>query len=359
MFNFTQLALPLIQAPMAGGITTPQLVAAVANHGGVGSFGFAYSTPEKIHADLVAAQSLTNGPINANFFVFSPVRMPSDQTQTNAMQALRLLGVDGAQSLTIPAEPFYPNLMEQLWPVWRAQPAILSFHFGLPPDGVITKAHALGIAVGISATSLAEALAIESAHADFIIAQGIEAGGHRGQFDVQEKDEALSTLELTAQLTKHCRVPIVAAGGIMNGTHIQNALATGAQAVQMGTAFLCCDESGAPPSYRHYLLHKQDRPTTLTKAFSGRLARGLENTFTRTMQAQATLPFPIQNALTGPLRQWAMVENNAEYQSLWAGMAYEQIRSMPTKDLMKQLRDEIGQASLAQGQSQTIAVSPQ
>ncbi len=348
MFNFTQLALPLIQAPMAGGITTPQLVAAVANHGGVGSFGFAYSTPEKIHADLVAAQSLTSGPINANFFVFNSVQLPSDQAQTNAIQALRSLGVDGAQSLSIPAEPFYPSLMDQLEPIWNARPAILSFHFGLPPDGVIAKAHALGIAVGISATSLTEALAIESAHADFIVAQGIEAGGHRGQFDLQAKDEALSALALTAQLAKHCRIPIVAAGGIMNGAHIQNALAKGAQAAQMGSAFLCCDESGTPPSYRHYLLHKQDRPTTLTKAFSGRFARGLENSFTRTMQDQTTLPFPIQNTLTGPLRQWAVAQNDAEYQSLWAGTAYAQVRSMPTQDLMQQLRDEVKQALLAQ-----------
>ena len=341
MFNFAQLALPVIQAPMAGGITTPQLVAAVANHGGVGSFGFAYSTPEKIHADLVAAQSLTSGPINANFFVFSPVRLPNNQTQTNAMRALRSLGVDGSHSLTIPAEPFCPNLMEQLEPVWRARPAILSFHFGLPPDGVIAKARALGIAVGISATSLAEALAIESVHADFIVAQGIEAGGHRGQFDIQANDEALSTLDLTAQLAKHCRIPVIAAGGIMNGAHIQNALAKGAQAVQMGTAFLCCDESGTPPSYRHYLLHQQDRPTTLTMAFSGRLARGIENTFTRTMQEKTILPFPIQNTLTGPLRQWASAQNDAEYQSLWAGTAYAQVRSMSTKELMQQLRDEI------------------
>ena len=326
---------------MAGGITTPQLVAAAANNGGVGSFGFAYSAPEKIHTDLVMAQSMTSGPINANFFVFSPVCLPSEQIQKNAMQALISLGVGGVQSLALPVEPFYPNLMEQLEPIWKTRPAILSFHFGLPPEGVIEKAHALGIAVGISATSLAEALLIESVNADFIVAQGIEAGGHRGQFDLQAKDEVLNTLKLTTQLAKHCHIPIVAAGGIMNGAHIKNALAKGAQVVQMGTAFLCCDESGTPPSYRHYLIHKQERPTTLTKAFSGRLARGLENTFTRTMQEQTTLPFPIQNTLTGPLRQWAVAQHDAEYQSLWAGTAYAQIRSMSTKDLMQQLRNEI------------------
>jgi nitronate monooxygenase len=326
---------------MAGGITTPQLVAAVANHGGVGSFGFAYSTPEKIHADLLMAQSLTSGPINANFFVFSPVCLPSEQMQAKAIQALRSLGVDAVQLLTIPAEPFYPSLMDQLEPIWKVRPAILSFHFGLPPEGVIEKAHALGISVGITATSLAEALAIESASADFVVAQGIEAGGHRGQFDVQSKDEALSTFELTAQLAKHCRIPIVAAGGIMNGADINTALAKGAQAAQLGTAFLCCDEAGTPLSYRHYLMHKQDRPTTLTKAFSGRLARGIENTFTRAMHDQTTLPFPIQNSLTGPLRQWASTQHDAEYQSLWAGTAFAQARSMPTKDLIQQLRKEI------------------
>jgi nitronate monooxygenase len=345
MFSFKQLALPLIQAPMAGGITTPQLVAAVANHGGVGSFGFAYSTPEKIDADLIMAQSLTRGPINANFFIFSPVGLPDNQMQVNAMQALRSLNIEGARSLTIPVEPFYPNLIDQLEPIWRARPAILSFHFGLPPDAVIAKAHALGIAVGISATSLGEALAIEAAHADFVVAQGIEAGGHRGQFNVQAKDEALSTLELTAQLAEHCRIPIVAAGGIMNGSHIQNALARGAQAAQMGTAFLCCDESGTLPSYRHYVLHQHDRPTVMTKAFSGRYARGLENTFTRTMQDQATLPFPLQNTLTGPLRQWANMHHDAEYQSIWAGTAYMQVRSMPASTLMQVLRYEMADAA--------------
>jgi len=127
----------------------------------------------------------------------------------------------------------------------------------------------------------------------------------------------------------------------MNGAHIKNVIAKGARAAQMGTAFLCCDESGTPPSYRHYLMQKQDRQTTLTKAFSGRLARGLENTFTRTMQAQTTLPFPIQNTLTGPLRLWAGAQHDAEYQSLWAGTAYAQVRSMSTKNLMQQLRAEI------------------
>jgi nitronate monooxygenase len=347
MINLTQLALPVIQAPMAGGITTPPLVAAVANHGGVGSFGFAYSSPEKIQADLAAAKALTSGPINANFFIFNPVCLPSESIQVGAIEALRHLDLSDGQELAIPAAPFYPNLMDQLEPVWSARPAILSFHFGLPPDGVITQAHELGMSVGVTATSLTEALAIQGADADFIIAQGIEAGGHRGQFDWQAHDEALSTLELTTLLLKNCRIPIVAAGGIMNGSDIQALLTKGAIAAQLGTAFLCCNESGAAPSYQHHLLTQQDRPTVMTKAFSGRYARGIENTFTRTMQEQTTLPFPLQNTLTGPLRQWAGAQHDAEYQSLWAGTAYAHIRSMSTGALMQQLRNEIEVAKRA------------
>lgn len=347
MIDLTRLALPVIQAPMAGGITTPQLVAAVANHGGVGSFGFAYSSPEKIQADLAAAQALTRGFINANFFIFNPVRLPNDSVQASALAALRCLDLDDAQVFTIPTAPFYPHLIDQLEPVWKARPAMLSFHFGLPPHGIIAQAHALGISVGVTATSLSEALAIQVAGANFIIAQGIEAGGHRGQFDWQAKDEELSTRELTTLLIKKCRIPIVAAGGIMNGSDIQALLTRGATAAQLGTAFLCCEESGTAPSYQHYLLTQQDRPTVMTKAFSGRYARGLENSFTRFMQDQTTLPFPIQNTLTGPLRQWATASNDAEFQSLWAGTAYAHIRSMSTGDLMQQLRSEIEAAKRA------------
>ena len=347
MIDLTQLALPVIQAPMAGGITTPPLVAAVANHGGVGSFGFAYSSPEKIQAELALAQALTSGPINANFFIFNSVCLPNDSVQVSALMALRNLDLGDIQEFAIPAAPFYPNLMDQLESVWSARPAIVSFHFGLPPDGVITQAHELGISVGVTATSLTEALAIQGADADIIIAQGIAAGGHRGQFNWQAQDEELSTHELTTLLVKKCRIPIVAAGGIMNGSDIQALLIKGAIAAQLGTAFLCCEESGTAPSYQHYLLTQQDRPTVMTKAFSGRYARGLENTFTRTMQEQTTLPFPLQNTLTGSLRQWAGAQHDAEYQSLWAGTAYAHIRSMSTRALMQQLRNEIEVAKRA------------
>ncbi len=341
MFNFAQLKLPIIQAPMADGINTPQLASAVANAGGVGSFGFAYNTPQKISEDLVVTKALTNGPINANFFVFNPVELPTQLIQLQAVEALKRLPIEGDYSVSIPQSPFFPNVEEQLEPIWEHRPTILTFHFGIPPSKVIEKAHSLGISVGITATCLKEAIAIQNAGADFIVSQGIEAGGHRGIFEPNSDDEKLSTIALTELLAKNCSIPVVAAGGIMYGEDIKNVLAVGATAVQMGTAFLCCDEASTSTAHRHYLLIKQERNSVFTKGFSGRMARGIENEFIKLMANQTTLPFPIQNTMTASLRQLALKTNNGEYQSLWAGEAYSKVRQMRADELMKTLGSEL------------------
>jgi len=340
---------------MAGGVCTPALVAAVANAGGVGSFGFAYSTPQKIAEDLVAARALMShrssgaevgiGAINANFFVFKPVDLPKTEVQQSAQAALQALPIakdafDAPPS--IPSAPFFPDLHEQIAPVWQHKPEILTFHFGIPDEAIIEQAHALGIAVGMTATCVTEAIAIEKAGADFIVAQGIEAGGHRGIFDVNDDDEELSTLELTRQLVKQCSVPVVAAGAIMDGADIRAALDGGATAAQMGTAFLCCDESGATPAHKDFLVNQGLRGSVITRGFSGRPARGIRNAFIDHMQDQTVLPFPIQNTLTGSMRKWAAQTNNGEYQSLWAGTAYHRSRAMPAAELMRALAQEMG-----------------
>jgi len=326
---------------MAGGVNTPQLAAAVSNAGGVGSFGFAYSTPQRISEDLAATKALTNGPINANFFMFSPVELPEHALQQIAVEALDALPVREHFSLSIPQRPFFPDLDKQLEPIWDQRPAILSFHFGIPPGRIIDKAHALGISVGITATCLEEAIAIHRAGADFVVSQGIEAGGHRGTFEPSANDEQLSTVALAELLVRHCAIPIVAAGGIMSGGDIRAVLAAGAKAAQMGTAFLCADEAGTPPAHRDYLLNRQDRGTVFTKGFSGRFARGIENEFIRRMEGQPTLPFPMQNTMTAPLRQWAGKAGDGEYQSLWAGQAYARSRPMRAGDFMELLNTEL------------------
>ena len=340
MFNFSRLEVPIIQAPMAGGINNPKLASEVTNAGGVGSFGFAYSTPQKISEDLVATRALTKGPINANFFVFSAVDLPAQAIQAQAIDALRNLPIAGDCSVSIPQAPFYPDVEEQLHPVWEHCPAIVTFHFGIPPLRVIEKAHSLGIAVGVTATSAEEAIAIETAGADFIVAQGIEAGGHRGIFNPSAADEKLTAIHLTKKLVKCCSIPIVCAGAIMDGADIANALNAGAVGAQLGTAFLCCDESGASPAYKNYLLNQHGRGSVFTKGFSGRLARGIENEFIRLMEDRVTLPFPIQNTMTASLRQLAAKTNNGEYQSLWAGQDYSRTRNLSAKDLMLTLKNE-------------------
>lgn len=340
MFNFSRLEVPIIQAPMAGGINNPKLASAVANYGGVGSFGFAYSTPQKISEDLVATRALTKGPINANFFVFSVVDLPSQAIQAQATEALRALPFEGDYSLAIPQSPFYPDIEEQLNPVWEHCPEIVTFHFGIPPLRAIEKAHSLGIVVGITATNVQEAQMIEKAGADFIVAQGIEAGGHRGMFNPDGADEKLTAIDLTKKLVQHCSIPIVCAGAIMDGADIANALKAGAVAAQLGTAFLCCDESSASPAHKDYLLSQHGRGSVFTKGFSGRLARGIENEFIRLMQDKATLPFPLQNTMTASLRQLAAKMNNGEFQSLWAGQEYAKTRNLSAKDLMLALKKE-------------------
>lgn len=340
-FQLSSLRLPIIQAPMAGGINTPHLVAAVANAGGVGSFGFAYSSPQKISDDLAATRALANGALNANFFIFQPVDLPGTEVQEECLQALRDLPINGEYVLTIPKAPFYPVLADLLEPVWQHRPEILSFHFGIPPASVIEKAHALGIAVCATATSVEEAMLIDKAGIDFIVAQGIEAGGHRGIFDLEKEDLKLPIDDLLQSLVKRVSVPVVAAGGLMNGTDIRRVMKLGAVAAQMGTAFLCCDESGASLAHKQYLLNEKSRGTSFTRSFSGRPAQGITNKFMTLMKDKPHLPFPIQNTLTGPLRQLAVKLNDGEFQSLWAGSAYDKVRQMTTSELMEVLQNEL------------------
>lgn len=340
LFKLSQLRLPLIQAPMAGGINTPELAAAVANAGGVGSFGFAYSTPQTIRQDLKKTKALTAGPINANFFVFGAIDSPSPSADAAALAALKTLPFARDIALSPPGAPYFPSLDDQLEPVWELKPALLSFHFGIPHAGVFEQARALGIAVGITATNLAEAREIERAGADFIVAQGIEAGGHRGMFDPRAPDEKLSALALTAQLARACSLPIATAGGLMTGADIHAALCAGATAAQLGTAFLCCEESGASAAHKAFLLREGQRGSVFTNAFSGRPARGIANEFIRRMEGQPTLPFPLQNTLTASIRRRATQDNNGEYQSLWAGSGYGQARPLAATRLIETLRAE-------------------
>ena len=326
---------------MAGGPNTAALAAAVANAGGLGSFGFAYHTPERIAADLAAARALTAGPLNANFFVFRPVAAPAPDEVGRAVAALAALPGSGGLRPAAPVPPFFPDLGAQLEPVWQLRPEVLTFHFGLPPAGIIERAHALGITVGATATRTAEARAIAAAGADFIVAQGAEAGGHCGVFVPGEPGEWLPVRELVRGLRRATELPVVAAGGLMSGADIRAVLDAGAEAAQLGTAFLATTESGATAAHRRYLLKEHARGTVLTRAFSGRYARGIRNAFTEHMAGAPLLGFPLQNTLTGPLRRAAVERDDGEYQSLWAGEHYARCRAGGARELVRQLLAEL------------------
>jgi len=339
-FSFSKLKLPIIQAPMAGGYNTPELASIVANSGGVGSFGFSFTSPEKIEETLNITKKSTTGFLNANFFVFKPVQLPEKIVQQEAINALSSLSLDEKFEINIPQEPFYYDLDSQIEATLKNLPAIITFHLGVPPLNIIAKIKSLGIKIGITATNINEAKTIQNVEADFIVAQGIEAGGHRGIFNQDDIDEKLSLEDLLIKIIENVSIPVVAAGGIMEGRDIRRVIKMGAQAAQLGTAFLTCNESGTSKLHRHYLLNEQKRKTQTTKAFSGRIARGINNKFIDEMNGKKIFPFPIQNTVTTALRRISQNKNNGEFINLWAGTNFNKVRSISTKELMKSLGEE-------------------
>jgi nitronate monooxygenase len=341
MFSFDRLKLPLIQAPMAGGANTPEMVSTVANSGGVGSYGFTYTTADKIAADLETAADKIDaggsGAVNANFFVFGNVEMPELAVVEGVLENLVRASRDSEVSFKIPKSPYFFDLTEQLEPVWRARPDIVTFHLGIPSLDIVKKAHELDMAVGITATCIEEARQVEYAGADFIIAQSFNAGGNFGIFDVDRQGEELSIYELVQALSGIVGIPLVAAGGIMNAEHIREALSAGATAVQMGTAFLTTRESGASKAHKRYLLNDNDRATQITRAFSGRPARAISNQFSENMAGKSVLPFPLQNSLTGAMRATAVELDDGEYQSLFAGSKFAECRNESISELLQRL----------------------
>ena len=342
------LRYPIIQAPMAGGPTTPELVAAVGNAGALGSFGFAYTEPAAIEAQMQAARAAARAPIHINLFVENAPTPPSGEAMRAGLEALKpLYAAVGAEAPQQIDPPYCPDLDSQLRAVLAVRPAVLSMHFRQLAADRIADARAQGILVAASATSLAEARHLESLGVDFIIAQGAEAGGHRGTFIGGAEESMIGTLALVRTLVRNCSVPIVAAGGIMDGAGLAAVLALGACAAQMGTAFLPVSESGAPELYKRALFEHADGATAITSAFSGRPARGIRNAFVRHAESSGLpiLPFPIQNKATGPLRAAAARQGNPDYVSLWAGQAFPLARRMSAAELVRTIVAEYDEAA--------------
>jgi nitronate monooxygenase len=335
------LRLPVIQAPMAGGPSSQALVAAVSAAGGLGSFGFAYTQPDDMRRQVAWVRAKGDRPLGINLFV-ADLPSPIDATaQRGALEAVARYYTELGLPAPAPVLPPYaPDLDAQLAAVEALRPRVFTTHFGSLPLEKVSSFQKLGILVGGSATCVAEAQRLESLGFDFVIAQGGEAGGHRGTYLRDPEDALTGTLALTRLVVRAIKLPVVAAGGIMDGAGIAAVLALGAQAAQLGTAFLPCPESGASEVHKKMLVASPEDETRITDKFSGRAARGLANRFMKEMARAPHLAFPAQNAVTAKLRAASAKAGKPDFVSMWAGQAAPLARALPAGELIARLEAE-------------------
>jgi nitronate monooxygenase len=336
---------PIILAPMGGGPCTPELIAAVSNAGGLGSLAAAYLPPAQIARDIERVRQLTDKPFNVNLFAGG--YDAGDDVDPAPMLSL-LKGIHDEWQLPPPVLPApSPNpFPDQVAAVLESRPAVFSFTFGIPDQDTLTRFRKLGIPVLGTATSLEEARLLEEAGVDGVVAQGAEAGAHRGSFATPFDEAMIPTLDLVCQTASALKVPVIASGGLMDGNDIAEAMRFGAAAVQLGTAFLTCPESGASETYKKALLGAKADTTVITRAFSGRPARGLRNRFIAQLEGKEDIvpEFPTQNTLTRAMRAEAARRGEEGYLSLWAGRGVPRIRLMPAAELMQRLIEEMSQS---------------
>ncbi|MFP3919265.1 nitronate monooxygenase [Lysinibacillus telephonicus] len=324
-----QIEYPIIQAPMAGGITTSPLVSEVSNSGGLGMIGAGYMTPVQMREQIKEIKQLTTKPFGVNLFVPNEVNVFENEIKSkSANQFLNpireQLNVSPKDSVDISTihnaqETFH----DQVKIVIEEKVSICSFTFGIPSKKVINELKQHNIILVGTATTVKEAVENEKAGMDIIVLQGSEAGGHRGSFLDNDQESMIGLMSLIPQVVDNVRIPIIAAGGIMDGRGLMASLCLGAKGVQMGTAFLTCVESGAHKVYKEAVLNAHEDQTVLTRSFSGKWARGIKNKFISEMKKhEEVLPdFPVQNILTQDIRKASATQNNQDYMSLWSGQS--------------------------------------
>ncbi|HBZ16989.1 NAD(P)H-dependent flavin oxidoreductase [Pantoea sp. NPDC088449] len=335
------LTYPIIQAPMAG-VSTPEMAAAVSNSGALGSISVGASTPQQADIMIRKTRSLTSAPINVNVFCHAPVQR---NAQLEQAWITRFQPVFEHYDAALPASlsEIYQTFLDNdamLEVLLANAPAAVSFHFGLPSAAFVQRLKSRGIITLASATSLAEAQAIEAADIDFIVAQGIEAGGHRGMFNPADEDQQLSTFTLVQTLRKVSRLPLIAAGGVMDGAGIAAMLKLGVAGVQLGTAFILCPESAANAAYRQALNSEQANSTEIIAAISGRSARCITNDFchlARGFAQDSIPPYPLAYALGKALAAAAAAKGDHGFGAQWAGQGAALAREMPAAELVKTL----------------------
>ena len=340
---------PIIQAPLAGGGDTPELVSAVSNAGGLGFIGAAYLSPEQIAQAARNVKSKTSRPFGINLFAPLAPASSSISPDVAIRRVAPYFSELGLPAPSLAASPPF-TFSDQLAAVLESGASVFSSTFGLLPPEAMQALKQKKIYIMGTATTVNEAIELEKSGVDVVVAQGSEAGGHRGTFRGDFGAAMIGTISLVPQIVDAVRVPVIASGGIMDGRGIAAALALGASAVQLGTAFLTCKESGVPDAYQEAILNAIEDQTRITRAFSGRPARGIVNRFMTEVEsgdgAEAILPFPLQNALTRPLRTAAAKNGRAEFLSLWAGQGVRLARRQSAAELVARLVQETDTAIL-------------
>lgn len=334
---------PIIQAGMAGS-TTPDLVATVSNKGGLGCIGAGYFTAEKLEQEIQKVQALTTQPFGVNLFV------PSDNAysdvQVEHMNAWlkpyrKALNLE-EPVVNISEKQQFQNAIDT---IIKYNVPICCFTFGIPSKDTITQLKDANIMLIGTATSVDEAIENERAGMDIVVAQGSEAGGHRGSFlpAKQHHEPLIGTMSLVPQIVDQVSIPVIAAGGIMDGRGILASQILGAQGVQMGTAFLTTEESGANDLVKHAVLHSKETDTVVTDVFSGKFARGINNEFVETMSKYEgeIPPYPIQNQLTNSIRKTAASHDKREWTHMWSGQSPRLATSQKVVHLMDHLVEQV------------------
>lgn len=353
------LDLPVVLAPL-GGAATVRLVSAVSNAGGFGILPCAYLTAEQITAQIRTLRSETSRPFGVNVFVEHPPYAADERVLSVAHERLRPyreeLGLAQSPTPALPPD----RSARQIEAILEAKPAVFTFTFGIPDAATLRRLRAAGVFALGTATTVEEARALAAAGVDGIFAQGSEAGAHRGTFLADVERSLIGTLALVPQVVDATGLPVIAAGGIGDGRGVAAVLALGAVAAALGTSFLLADESGIAGAYRDVLRSDRSRHTALTRAFSGRAARGILNRVMLEFRDcdDAIAPYPFQNAMTRDIRTAAAEQGRAEFLSLWAGQAASFAKAKAAAEIVAEVVRE-ARAALAAVETECNLRSPE
>jgi nitronate monooxygenase len=334
---------PIIQGPFGGGPSSVELVSTVSNAGGLGSFGMQSLEPEQMIEAARQIRLATDKPFAINLWMSNAEAMESSAKDAHLSgEFLRAYYAQLGQDVPARPERFIPDLSHQLEAMLEIKPPVFSFVFGVPPVTIMAACKSLGILTLGTATTVQEAKVLEAAGVDCIVASGFEAGGHKGSFLRPAEESLTGTFSLIPQVVDHVRVPVIAAGGVADARGVAAALALGAHGVQIGTAFLACKESAASVPHRQALSMGQTQSTTLTKAFTGRLARSFPNVMTRELSRENSTiaPYPVQAWYMGQLGKTALNQGHDGFVSLSAGQSAALIRHDSAQALMEELVSE-------------------